>query len=184
MKIEYRRVVTGLNAQGRSCVIFDGPPPIQVSSPKRPGKASALLWRTSETPVDNSGVADASLSGFSHDVGPGGTAFLMFVQPGTSALAGLDEDARKEALFGSVPEAYRRRAGNQSHPGMHATDTIDYVVIVKGEITLMLEEDEVTLYPGDVIVDRGVAHAWESRGEDGCLMCTVMVDAKPLNNHD
>jgi mannose-6-phosphate isomerase-like protein (cupin superfamily) len=179
MRLENRRVVTGLDAEGRSCVVFDGPPPVQKTAPDRPGYASALLWETREAPARNDGAEDAGARAFSYRLEPGGTAVLMFRQPGMEVLRGLSEEEVHKARHGGLPKEYQDRALS-AKPGMHATDTVDYVVVVEGEITLMLDAGEVTLKAGDVLIDRGVAHAWENRGERSCLMVTVMVDAVPL----
>jgi quercetin dioxygenase-like cupin family protein len=63
---------------------------------------------------------------------------------------------------------------------MHVTDTIDYVAVISGEVTLVLEDGEQVLRPGDTVVDRGVVHAWENRGIGPAVIVAVMVDAAPL----
>jgi quercetin dioxygenase-like cupin family protein len=140
-----RRVVTGLDAEGRSCVKFDG------DAPRHDGVAN-LVWRTSSVPADNSGDEDASVPyrmEFLHD---GGTNFIFTEFP----------PGRGELAF------------------MHATDTIDYLVVISGEITLVLEESETVCGPGTLIVDRGVNHGWRNDGAEMAVYASVTIPAKPV----
>ena len=141
-----RRVVTGLDAEGRSCVVIDGPVP-------RVTPAANLVWRNRAVPADNSGNADAG-GGYAmellHD---GGVNFILTEMP----------------PGGSGDTAF-----------MHATDTIDYLAVLSGEITLVLETEEVVLRAGDLIVDRGVIHGWRNDGTQVATMVSVTVPALPL----
>lgn len=140
-----RRIVTGLNEEGRSCILIDGPVPRQ-----RP--VANLIWRTDGWPADNSGREDSAPPyemEFLHD---GGVNFIL-----TELPAGLEGDAF-----------------------MHATDTIDYLVVVSGELVLVLETGEVTLGPGDFIVDRGVIHGWRNDGDETAVYASVTIPARPV----
>ena len=66
---------------------------------------------------------------------------------------------------------------NARHPFMHRTDSVDYAVIVKGQITMLLDDSEVELNQGDVVVQRGTNHAWSNRSNETCLIAFVLVDA-------
>ena len=134
-----RRVVTGLDENGQSCIIIDGP-------------SDGVIWETAQVPVDNSGNADAGGS-FSFQFAAGGTKFFIAeLPPG-------------DGLFG---------------PGMHASNTIDYIAILRGEVVLVTEQGETKLCPGDTVVDRGVLHGWRCEGPDPVAMAIVMVDAQPV----
>lgn len=65
-------------------------------------------------------------------------------------------------------------------PLMHATDTIDYLVILSGSVTLVLEEGEVLCAPGDCVVDRGVMHGWHNKGSETCVAAVVNLPAHPV----
>lgn len=140
-----RRVVTGLNAEGRSCVIVDGPVP-------RHGPVANLVWRTGAVPADNAGTADASAPFSMEMLHDGGSNFLF-----TELPPGLAGDAF-----------------------MHATDTIDYLVVIRGEVVLVLETGEVTLRAGDCIVDRGVIHGWRNDGAEPAVYASVTIPAQPV----
>jgi quercetin dioxygenase-like cupin family protein len=66
------------------------------------------------------------------------------------------------------------------HPGMHRTRTIDYVVLLSGEVTLLLDKGEVDLKPFDVVVQRGTSHAWVNKGKEPGLIVAVLIDAKDV----
>jgi quercetin dioxygenase-like cupin family protein len=135
-----RRIVTGLDEEGRSTVIFDAP------------LDSVLAWSTAGVPVDNSGNEDQGGS-FSFAMSQGGTKFLMVeFQP----------------------------TGKLTEGGMHATNTIDYLVVVKGEVVLITETGETTCRAGDLVVDRGIVHAWRVDTPEPCVVALTMIDALPV----
>jgi quercetin dioxygenase-like cupin family protein len=138
-----RRVVTGLNAEGKSCILIDGPVPGQNGS-------SDLIWRTATVPANNSGNADMA------------TAFTMEML----------HDGGSNFMFVTFPP--------HMGPFMHATDTLDYLVVLSGQIVLQLEAEEVVLNPGDLIVDRGVIHAWRNDTSEPATMVSVTLPAKPV----
>ena len=143
-RISARRVVTGLDAAGRSCAIIDGEVPHFAE------RGVALVWATRTTPADNSGSADP-VSPYEIEMlhMPGSNFAVCTFNPGSPAL-------------------------------MHATDTIDYLVIVSGHVTLVLETGEVTLGPGDLVVDRGVMHAWRNDSDAPCMAAVVNLPAAPV----
>jgi mannose-6-phosphate isomerase-like protein (cupin superfamily) len=139
-----RRVVTGLDAQGRSTVLFDDRVPLGGTS---------LIWSSDTIPVDNSARADTA-GPFTYEVfsSPGSTFLVTEMQPGATAAG----------------------------PLMHATDTLDHLVVLKGRVRLHLERGSVDVGPGDCIVDRGVVHGWQVIGEEPLVMTNVLVPAAPV----
>jgi len=173
-----RRVVTGLDSEGRSAVLQDGPAANRAETPNWPGMGVTLLWMTDEVPVDNSGNGDAADRPFQVLPSARGTSFIIWQCPPLSELHALSPEARARALGIDMIKA--ERGGSGSHPGMHATETLDYLVLLSGELTLLLETGEVTLHAGDTLVDRGVMHAWENRGSSVALCVVFNVGALPL----
>ena len=175
---ELRRVVTGLNAEGRSCFIFNGSPPSRLAGDNEV-RSALSLWQTEGPRPPNDGNAEAAPAPFNLSLTFGSTKFLTTQFAPVPGAANLDpeERARRARAASNVTAAVRV---NSDHPGMHATDTIDYVVVVSGEITLVLEEGEQVLRQGDVVIDRGVAHAWENRGVEPAIIVAVLIDAEPL----
>jgi quercetin dioxygenase-like cupin family protein len=65
----------------------------------------------------------------------------------------------------------------RKHPAMHKTETIDYIILLKGDVTLILDNDEVNLKPFDVVVQRGTNHAWVNNGDEPALLTAVLIDS-------
>jgi quercetin dioxygenase-like cupin family protein len=78
--------------------------------------------------------------------------------------------------FASVGAAHHR-VDTSKHPAMHKTNTIDYIILLKGDVTLLLDEDEVSLQPHDVVVQRGTNHAWINNGQEPALLIAVLIDS-------
>ncbi len=116
------------------------------------GPVANLVWRTRSVPADNSGNADAAVPYQMEFLHDGGTNFIVTEFP----------PGRGELAF------------------MHATDTIDYLVVISGEITLVLEEGETRCGPGTLIVDRGVNHGWRNDGDVPAVYVSVTIPANPV----
>ena len=171
-----RRVVTGHDARGRSVVLMDGESPYSFFLEKAGGLQLTEMWETSSSPADNSGAKDAA----DHErrIGPvgSGTVFRIIEYPPDSVrLKTLDPDAFYSGMGAKAAEGAERR-----HPGMHRTHTLDYCVVLSGEIFAVLDEGEVLLRAGDCLVQRGTRHAWSNRSEEPCIVAFVLVAAKPL----
>lgn len=139
-----RRVVTGLNAEGKSIVILDGP------IPRLNAMSAALAWRTDGPVADNSGNADTAVPYSIDLLHSGGSNFAVCeFPPGAEAF-------------------------------MHATDTLDYLIVLSGNVTLVLEEGEAALGPGDFVIDRGVLHGWRNDGTEPCVCAVVNIPAHPV----
>jgi mannose-6-phosphate isomerase-like protein (cupin superfamily) len=170
-----RRIVTGHNAQGRSNITFAGEATNVLDSPAWPGSRVTELWVTEEIPVDNTGQTDRGARPIRHDPGPGGTIFRVVEIPPESKTT--IDTAAAFADIGStrVPTA----EDSARHPSMHATDSVDYLVVISGEMHMLMEEGEILLKAGDCIVQRGTKHAWVNRSNAPCVMAAILVDAHP-----
>ncbi len=170
-----RRIVTGHNAQGRSNITFAGDATNVLDSPAWPGSRVTELWVTEEIPVDNTGETDRGARPIRHDPGPGGTIFRVVEIPPESKTT--IDTAAAFADIGStrVPTA----EDSARHPSMHATDSVDYLVVISGEMHMLMEEGEILLQAGDCIVQRGTKHAWVNRSNAPCVMAAILVDAHP-----
>jgi hypothetical protein len=83
-----------------------------------------------------------------------------------------------QATFGSVfRDAHRDDAGINKHPGMHRTATVDYALILQGEVVAVLDTEETTLRSGDVLIQRGTHHAWANRSDAVARIAFVLIDA-------
>ncbi|WP_439814878.1 cupin domain-containing protein [Zavarzinia sp. CC-PAN008] len=172
-----RRIVTGHNAAGKSVVAQAGPPPGTVGVQDA---ALAHIWATGTLPEDNATDADGGLKPLKLQPETNGVRALYFVvHPEDPAMDRAALDAATAAGFEAIGSA-DARVDTARHPGMHKTRTIDFVILLKGQVTLLLEEGEVTLNPYDVVVQRGTNHAWVNRGTEPALCMGILVDAKAL----
>ena len=73
--------------------------------------------------------------------------------------------------------AAHERVDTTRHPAMHKTKTIDYIILLDGDVTLLLDEDEVRLKPFNVVVQRGTNHAWVNNGDEPALLIAVLIDS-------
>ena len=169
-----RRVVTGHDAAGRSIVLFDSAAP-NVRG-RAQGNASTLLWVTDESPADVSGIADRAAREIGVPPPRDGTIFRIAEFPPSSGGEHLLDHATVLRDFGIGDDVAPGRPPR--HPLIHRTRTIDYVVVLEGEIHLLLDEAEVRLAAGDVVVQQGTNHAWINRGPLPCRLAMVFVDAQ------
>jgi mannose-6-phosphate isomerase-like protein (cupin superfamily) len=176
MSAPFRRIVTGHTAGGKSTIVADGQPPSDAGAPDR------YLWTTGATPADNRGDADAAAMPLRLEPPANGSVFRLVEFPPQSAMAGLSIEQKRaffRKLFAGM-DATHCQVDTTRSPGMHKTRTVDYVVVVRGEITLLLDEAEATLKPGDVVVQRGTNHDWVVRGNEPALLAVVMISARPV----
>jgi hypothetical protein len=172
MPAKLRRVVTGHDDQGRSIILMDSDAPNSRLLAAAGGLQRTEMWETTSAPADNSGSRDAAEAINHLHPAPAGTIFRFVEYPPDSLrLKSLDPSAH----FGHSAD----RSGKR-HPGMHKTDTIDYAIVISGEIYAVMEEGEVLLRAGDSLIQRGTNHAWSNRTEQPCIVAFVMVSAKPV----
>jgi mannose-6-phosphate isomerase-like protein (cupin superfamily) len=170
-----RRVVTGHDLQGRARVVDDGAVE-PITSELMPGCAAYRLWGRDERPTfpDDGAPRPADAYYPPRD----GSRFMVNVIPPGELVAppGLDKAAAFAELERLMPGAAATMEPDA--PAMHTTDTIDYVMVVSGEITLELDDGEQTLLrAGDVVVQNGTRHAWRNHGAEACTIVGVAIGA-------
>ena len=168
-----RRIVTGHDAQGRSLVLFndDGAPPRLLE--KAGGLIMRELWETRLQDPWPPGAdrQDQARTVQKIEPEPGGTVFRLIEYPPDSVrLRGLDPQAHFGGMGVDVSKDPPKR-----HPGMHRTRTIDYAIVLSGEIYAVLDEGEVLLKTGDCLVQQATHHAWSNRSDEPCLIAFVLV---------
>jgi quercetin dioxygenase-like cupin family protein len=146
-----RRIVTGHDSNGIAKVLLDGPPTNHKTSPT--GNVSTLIWSTDECPAD---IA----------VGEG-------VEDFGARILGTAPPARgtRFAVIDFAPH---------STGSVHRTDSLDYVIVLSGEIEMQLDQSVVTMQAGDVMVQRGTNHGWTNRTDRTARLAFVLMDAKPI----
>jgi mannose-6-phosphate isomerase-like protein (cupin superfamily) len=173
-----RRVITGHDTQGKAVVISDEPAPAVRTNPLRPGHVSTDLWKTGSAPVVLKARMDDPTGGPKqiHPL-PGGTVFrISELAPEPEAVRNLDPASAREVFkaMGNEGAATFGRGGR--HPMMHRTETIDYAVVLEGRVTLVLDDQDVELEAGDVVIQCGTNHAWSNRSDKPCRMLYVLID--------
>lgn len=173
-----RRVVTGHDSSGKAIVLADGEPPVVVRSPVQPGLAFHEIWNTTEMPQPIAAAYDEPTGRHSGTAPPRGGTVIRIVDLPPEGPDGpqLDKE-QSRALFAAVgleKNAERYKAGR--HPLMHRTESVDYGIVLSGEVVLLLDDSEVHLKPGDVVVQRGTVHAWTNRNDTICRMVFILTD--------
>ena len=168
-----RRLVTGHRADGQSTVLLDGAAP-NVKQ-RQAGNASTLLWVSDETPARVSGSEDRAAREIGVPPPRRGTIFrLAEFPPGVGGEVRDNEAVLRD--FGIGPDV--KRGHPPRHPAIHRTRSLDYVVVLEGEIDLLLDDRDVRLAAGDVIVQQATNHAWINRGTATCRLAMVFIDAE------
>ena len=171
------RVVTGHDTEGRSFVTDVGPLPIVVELEAIPGTVFHEVWATSGAPVLVDDGADPTIGPVVLPPPSRGTRFrFVDIPPDTEEFL-ADGASTMGAAFSEIGDEVASTVTEQSpHPLMHRTQSIDYGVVIDGEITLVLDKGEALLKPGSVVIQRGTNHAWANRSGRMCRMLFVLID--------
>jgi len=175
-----RRVVTGHDQNGKAVVISDGLAPSVRTNPLRPGHISVDIWRTGAAPVPiGNEEADPTLGPRQIHPAPRGTVFrISEVAPESDAIRNLTPEKARELFKAMGNESASTFGRGGRHPLMHRTESVDYAVVLEGEIYLMLDDTEVKLTTGDVVIQRGTNHAWSNRSGKPVRMLYVLIDGR------
>ena len=172
-----RRIVTGHDAEGKSVLIEDAQAPNRITLDGRPGWELNTLWATDGTPPLPA-QGDPSLAVTRYLPATPGTRFIFATWPSL-------QDQARNADAQSLRAEYNAKVPGLGHAhepdahGMHTTDTVDYVVIVSGEVWLELDDGkEVLVKAGDCVVQNGTRHRWHNRSDRPCTMAAVMLGAE------
>ena len=171
LEIQARRVVTGVDANGRSGFVEDAPTPVRVATP---GFTVCDIWTVQElpTPVTNE---DGTSGEVLLDPPRGGFIYRITTFPPDSEWDAASEyQSSLEAMSGGGAQLDDEETGLA---GMHQTDTIDIVTIISGELYAVTERGETLLKPGDSLVQRGTVHTWRNRGDIPCTKVAVQMGA-------
>jgi len=170
-----RRVVTGRSRAGKAIIVQNGVSPRVVTLETLPGLALIEVWATDTIPKLPAAPVDLVTTMKSFVPGPGGTRFRIVQFPGASTRAFDQEAFRREYMVKAPGLA---EAMELKDSGMHTTDSVDYGVVISGEITLELDDGAtVSLKQGDCVVQNGTRHAWRNSRTTPCVMAFVLVGA-------
>ncbi len=169
----FRRVVTGHDENGVAVVVSDEPATQILQRPSRPGVTLTNFWISDGTPAEYDGAEETCTGDFILHPPRDGSVFrcVEFEPEDPEVLAGLDGKTAFAEMGASANIVEGAR-----HPFMHRTDSVDYAVILKGEIHMLMDDTEVVVKAGDVVVQRGTNHAWSNRGTESCIIAFILVD--------
>jgi hypothetical protein len=173
-----RRVVTGHDSDGKAVVISDGAAPFVHTSELRPGYASTDVWRTYDTPARIAPVEAEPTLGPRRQLPTKRGTVIRINTLVPDATQKFDASNVKELFAGMGNAAASTFDKNARHPMMHRTETVDYAIVLEGEITMLLDDSEVVLGPGDVLVQRGTNHAWSNRGTTPAKIAFILIDGE------
>jgi len=167
---QLRRIITGHGENGRSIVVAE--------KPSSDFGTLHSMWVTDGAPASYATEDAVEGRRVKLEPPPYGTHFLLFrVEPDDPALDSAELAARVASGFERVGAAHCQPDTSRS-PHMHETGTIDYIIVLEGEVTLLLDEDEVDLRPFDVVIQRGTNHAWLSKNGQSALLAAILIDAE------
>lgn len=165
---DIRRIVTGDDAQGRSRIVEDAPATAIRTVAERPGYRAVNVWRTNADAVENhKGILP-----------PKGGTILRIIDFPPEPKDPEERKRRIAATFGTIftDASHDKREGK--HPGMHRTATVDYAIVLEGEIWAVMDEGETLMRAGDVLIQRGTKHAWANRSDKTARIAFVLIDGK------
>jgi mannose-6-phosphate isomerase-like protein (cupin superfamily) len=170
---EVRRVITGHDETGKAIILMDGVTPHRTE--REGGTVLHNIWCTDETPAKIAGKQDKMARSIGIPPPRGGSVIRVLDIAPTGDVSKLDVGAMQAHLG---PEHSSPKARKPRHPNMHRTRTIDYAIILNGEIDMLLDDSEVHLKAGDILVQNATNHAWINRGKEPCRICFVLIDAE------
>ena len=169
---EVRRIVTKIDASGKAVVMLDGQ--VQLTSFRSPNPASEM-WVTPVSPPDFSWADDRGKTKVGLVPPKNGTIFrIVDFVPTTQKIESMDINTMMKVVGDHAPA----KGLPPRHPMMHRTRSLDYALILSGEIDMLLDDSEVHLKAGDVLIQQGTNHAWVNRGTEPCRIAFILIDSK------
>jgi hypothetical protein len=176
-----RRVVTGHDSEGRAIIQQDGPVPRvqRIGGPH--GPLFYEIWNTRATPapIDRASSEPAE-EGIQLAPPKGGTRLrILDIPPDDASFASLTPE-QIQAHFAEVAaaDAAAHTGSAPRHAFMHRTETIDYGIVLEGELTLIMDVGETVVRAGDIVVQRGTSHGWANRSNRHCRIAFILIDGE------
>jgi len=171
------RVVTGHDADGKAIIASEGALPTVIELAAIPGTVFHEVWSTTTTPACVDNGADPSTGPLVLPPPKNGTRIrFVDIPPDTEEYLAHGASRMQDAFSEIGDAAASTVKANSPHPLMHRTESVDYGIVIEGELTLVLDDSEVQLKPGSVVIQRGTNHAWANRSKAPCRMLFVLID--------
>jgi uncharacterized cupin superfamily protein len=175
-----RRIVTIDGENGKSIAGADGPSPDVRLDPARPGFSSTRIWVTDASPVRIDDFCDTLMSPHTIEPPRFGSVCRIITFPPDDVFRGKVGTKEVEGYFRAMGSPFASTYSSKApHPYMQRTQTLDFCLVLEGEITLVLDTEEVHLKAGDTVVQRGTNHAWRNRSSMPCTIAISSHDASP-----
>ena len=178
---KFRRIVTGHNSKGQAVILEDGAPPRTARIAGAIGPIFYEVWNTRETParIDRTS-GEPQEEGIVLAPPKNGTRIrVLDIPPEDERMQDVSaEEARTHFAEIGAASASSHTGEKSRHPFMHRTETIDYGIVLEGEITLILDEGETTVRAGDIVIQRGTNHGWANRSGRNCRIAFILIDGK------
>lgn len=174
-----RRIVTGHDAQGHAIIQEDGPAPRVKRIGGDSGPVFHEIWNTRATPAPiDAASGEPAEDGIILAPPRNGTRIrVLDIPPDDPSLANVTpEQARAHFAEIGAADASSLGGGGARHAHMHRTETIDYGIVLEGEIVLIMDEGETIVRAGDIVVQRGTNHGWANRSDRNCRICFILID--------
>ena len=181
MQANFRRIVTGHDAQGRAIIQQDGPPPRVQQIGGEHGPMFYEVWNTRATPapIDRASGEPPEEGIILAPPGNGTRIRVLDIPPEGDNLKDLTpEDARAHFAEIGAGDASSHAAEGSRHAFMHRTETVDYGIVLDGELVLIMDEGETTVRAGDIVIQRGTNHGWANRSDRNCRIAFILIDGR------
>lgn len=178
MAAQFRRIVTGHDAAGDAIVISDGAPE-RVESIGPNGPIFYEIWNTREAParIDRAGGEPPESGLILKPPSQGTRIRVLDIAPENEQTSAIDAATAREH-FERIGAADASTHASAPHPFMHRTETIDYGIVLEGEITLILDKTETVVRAGDIVIQKGTNHAWANRSGANCRIAFILIDGR------
>lgn len=174
-----RRVVTGHDRNGKAIVLSDGLVERVYTNPVRPGHRSSDIWETRGMPVQIAREEADPVAIVERFLSPLGIKIrISELEPEPASVRNLDPQQAAQWYKDSGHPSSSTFGQGGRHPLLHRTETIDYAVVLEGQMTLVMDDREIVLNAGDVVVQRGTNHAWSNRSSKRVRMLYILIDGR------
>ena len=173
MPKQIRRILTGHNAEGKSIIAEDAIATSILDLEAAPGLRATDLWETTTAPADLSSTADPVDRPMHLEPKPSGTICRIVEFPPDAAW---QDRTDASGVFSSM-EAGHAADSTSSTPMMHKTASVDYALVLAGEVWAVMDEGETCMQAGEVLIQRATNHAWSNRSSQPALEAFVLVGA-------
>jgi mannose-6-phosphate isomerase-like protein (cupin superfamily) len=170
-----RRIVTGLGPDGHPAILADGPATRAHTHTATPGMVNTLVWKTTNPPRRNAADPTLACATFVPEVGE--TIALLVSFPPDAVFSDPSFDAAAAAAENRLSIPGLADLFEPDAPGMHTTPSVDYAVVVQGEVMLDLGTESTTVRQGEFVIQNGTRHAWRNTTDEPATVFFVLVGA-------